>query len=104
MIIATAFAAAVFCWFAALRAAGSISGMVPGTSRFGVMQMLGRWDFESIRSKAGPAADPHIETYKRAFAGFFVLVLLVVAYSALAFTLGNAATPPANSLSSSASN
>ena len=98
------FAAAVFCWFVALRAAGSISGMVPGTSRFGVMQMLGRWDFDTIRAKAGAAADPHILTYKRAFAGFFVLVLLVVGYSALAFTVGGAGTPPANSLSSSASN
>ena len=98
------FAAAVFCWFVALRAAGSISGMVPGTSRFGVMQMLGRWDFESIRAKAGPEAERHIVTYKRAFAGFFTLVLLVIAYSALAFTLGGAGTPPANSLPSSASN
>ncbi|MEO6395493.1 MAG: hypothetical protein ABIO40_06245 [Devosia sp.] len=92
-------AAAVFCWVMAVRAAFSIAALAPGSSRFGIMQTLGRWDFDSIRTAAGAGVEPHILTFKRAFAGFFVLVLIVVAFSALAYVTGNAApaTPSASS-------
>ncbi|MEQ1769024.1 MAG: hypothetical protein ABL879_04230 [Devosia sp.] len=96
------FFAAVFCWFMAFRAAASLSRLTPGVSAFQTFQRLGRWDFETIRAAAGTAAEPHILTYKRSFAGFFVLILVVLAFTVLAIVLGGNTPATLNPPSSSA--
>jgi hypothetical protein len=68
---------AVLSWIVAVIAAIQIVSASPAGTRMRNYFRLGWWKFADIRAAAGPAVDPHIRTYKRAFIAFFVCILLL---------------------------
>jgi hypothetical protein len=68
---------AILSWIVALMAAVQIVSLAPAGTRMRNYYRLGWWKFAQIRADAGPAVDPAIRTYKRAFIDCFVCVILV---------------------------
>jgi hypothetical protein len=74
---------AVFAWGLAVISAIRIVRLAPAGQRLSTYGQLGWWRFDRIRTLVGPAADPHIQTYQRAFFAFFICVLASIAVGAL---------------------
>jgi hypothetical protein len=68
---------AVLSWIVAVIAAIQIVSLSPAGTKWRTYFRLGWWKFADIRAVAGPAVDPHIRTYQRAFIAFFVCILLM---------------------------
>ena len=69
---------AVFSWIIALIAAVQIVRLAPKGEGLKVYGRLGWWNFEGVRALTGPAADPHIRVYQRAFIGFIACVIIAI--------------------------
>jgi hypothetical protein len=74
---------AVFAWGLAVISAIQIVRLTPAGQRFGTYVQLGWWQFDKVRAAAGPAVNPHIRTYQRAFFAFFICVLASIVMGAL---------------------
>ena len=66
---------AVVAWVLAVISAINIVRLTPKGQRLRTYGQLGWWQFDKVRATAGPAVDPHIRTYQRAFLAFFLCVL-----------------------------
>ena len=66
---------AIFAWGLAVISAIQIVRLAPEGQRLRTYGRLGWWRFDDIRAATGPAVDPHIRTYQRAFIAFIVCVL-----------------------------
>jgi len=63
-------------WIIAVISAIQIVGLAPKGEKLRTYGQLGWWQFDKIRATVGAAADRHIRTYQRAFAAFFIIVIL----------------------------
>ena len=79
ILISVIGALALFSWVIALISAIRIVGLAPKGEKFRVYGRLGWWNFDGVRALTGPAADPHIQTYQRAFIAFIACVIIAIA-------------------------
>jgi hypothetical protein len=76
ILLSVAMLLVAFSWVIAVIAAIQIVGLAPKGEKIRTYGQLGWWQFDKIRATIGPAADPHIRTYQRAFVAFFIIVIL----------------------------
>jgi hypothetical protein len=69
---------AIGAWIVAVMSALSIVQLAPAGQRMSIWFTLGWWRFDKIRAATGPAADPHIKRYVRAFMVFFAAILIAM--------------------------
>lgn len=62
----------------------AIVRLAPAGERLGSYMLLGWWKFGQLERKAGPAAAPHLNIYKRATIAFLVFIVLGVVLSGIA--------------------
>ena len=75
---------AVGAWGTAVFSALSLVSLAPKGEKISTYFALGWWRFETIRTRIGPAAEPHLRRYRLAFIGFFAMILGIVAVAAVA--------------------
>ena len=81
---------AIGAWIVAVTSALSIAQLAPAGQRMSTWFTLGWWRFDKVRAATGPAADPHIKRYVRAFVVFFAAILVAMGIGiALTFTAAN---------------
>ncbi len=83
---------AVGAWGTAVFSALSLVSLAPKGEKLSTYFALGWWQFDKIRSRIGPAAEPHLKRYRNAFFVFFALILGIIASAALIIV----ATAPGN--------
>lgn len=83
---------AVGAWGMAVISALSLVSLAPKGQKLSTYFALGWWRFETIRTRIGPAAEPHLKRYRLAFLVFFALILGVIGSAALIIL----ATAPGN--------
>ena len=66
---------AVLAWCFALYSLIQLIALAPAGHRFSTLFSLGWWQFDKIKAVIGPAADPHVKNYVRAFIAFFFVVI-----------------------------
>jgi hypothetical protein len=74
---------AVFSWAIAVISAVQIVRLAPKGQRMRTYGRIGWWRFDENRREIGPAADPHIQAYQRAFVAFIVCVVGSIGVSTL---------------------
>jgi hypothetical protein len=78
---------AIGAWIVAVTSALSIAQLAPAGQRMSTWFTLGWWRFDKVRAATGPAADPHIKRYIRAFVVFFAAIMVAMGIGiALTFT------------------
>jgi hypothetical protein len=81
---------AIGAWIVAVMSALSIVQLAPAGQKMSIWFTLGWWRFDKIRTVTGPAADPHIKRYVRAFLVFFAAILVAMGIGiAVTFTAQN---------------
>jgi hypothetical protein len=67
-----------FAWGIAVLSAIRIVSLAPKGQKLSIYGKVGWWQFDQIRSTLGPAVEPHIRAYQRAFVMFIGLVLVAM--------------------------
>jgi len=67
-----------FAWGIAVLSAIRIVSLAPKGERVRTYGKIGWWQFAEIRESLGPAVEPHIRAYQRAFIVFLTLVILAM--------------------------
>ena len=67
-----------FAWGIAVLSAIRIVSLAPKGERVRTYGKIGWWQFAEIRENLGPAVEPHIRAYQRAFIVFLTLVILAM--------------------------
>ena len=81
---------AIGAWIVAVISALSIVQLAPAGQKMSIWFTLGWWRFDKIRAATGPAADPHIKRYVRAFLVFFAAIIVAMGIGiAVTFTAQN---------------
>ena len=75
---------ALGAWGMAVFSAISLVSLAPKGEKLSTYFALGWWRFQTIRTRIGPAADPHLQRYRLAFLGFFSLIVGVIVATAIA--------------------
>ena len=65
-------------WVTAVFSAISLVSLAPKGQKLSTYFALGWWRFETIRTRIGPAAEPHLKRYRLAFLGFFAAIIFVI--------------------------
>ena len=65
-------------WVTAVFSAISLVSLAPKGQKLSTYFALGWWRFETIRTRIGPAAEPHLRRYRLVFIGFFAMILGIV--------------------------
>lgn len=78
-IVLTAVAAlGFFAWGIAVISAIRIVSIAPKGQRMRTYGKIGWWQFAEVRAELGPAVEPHIRAYQRAFIAFLTLVIIAM--------------------------
>ena len=62
-------------WVTAVFSAISLVSLAPKGQKLSTYFALGWWRFETIRTRIGPAAEPHLKHYRTAFILFFAVII-----------------------------
>lgn len=70
-------ASAIGAWLVAVWSAISVVRLAPPGQKVRAYFNLGWWRFAKVRASIGPAAEPHIIRFRRAFYVFFAVIASV---------------------------
>ena len=71
-------ASAIGAWLVAVWSAISVVRLAPPGQKVRAYFNLGWWQFAKARASIGPAAEPHIIRFRRAFYVFFAVIASVI--------------------------
>ena len=69
---------AVGAWGTAVFSAISLVSLAPKGQKPSTYFALGWWRFDTIRTRIGVAAEPHLRRYRNAFLVFFAVIISVI--------------------------
>ncbi|MFO1122386.1 MAG: hypothetical protein U1F47_08715 [Hyphomicrobiales bacterium] len=70
-------ACAIGAWLVAVWSAVSVVRLAPRGQKLRAYFNLGWWQFAKVRAAIGPAAEPHIRRFRRAFYAFFAVIATI---------------------------